>query len=107
MLDASNPFAAHILGERSMTAKRFFSYDPNAGIEFHATAAEAEAAADSVLDGYRDNAPEGWDENVESVCWGEVRQQVMETERRPATPDDAYYPDCTQVVDYQLLNLVD
>jgi hypothetical protein len=60
---------------------RFFSYSPNgSGLEFHATAEEAQAEAESQLDEERDLAGEGWSEEVGSICWGEVRQRAVCTE---------------------------
>lgn len=51
--------------------KRFFAYCPHLGFYLFDTAEEAEAHA-------RDDIPEHldecWSEEVESVCWGEVRQ---------------------------------
>jgi len=87
--------------------KRFFSYDPNDRIRFHDTAEEAKAEAESALDAYRDEAPEGWDENTDEVCWGEVKEQVQETMRRPYDPerDHDIDGDCTEVIDYALLPL--
>ena len=86
--------------------KRFFSHDPgDCGIKFHDTAEEARDAAEAALDAYRDEAPDGWDENTDSVCWGEVREQVQETFRRLYDPEQDQFidPDCTEIVGYDLL----
>ena len=61
---------------------------------------EAKARADKALDMDRDEAAEGWSEEVTQICWGEVRGRVVETERRPVTPEDNL--DCDEVVDYAL-----
>ena len=84
---------------------RFFSYCPDCGIDDHATAEEAEKHADGCLDHYRDDAPDGWDENVTSICWGEIKGSVLETERRPFNPetDHGIDPDCKFVVDYGIV----
>lgn len=78
----------------------FFSYDHEDGIEFHETAEEAKARAEKALDMDRDEAAEGWSEEVTQICWGEVRGRVVETERRPVTPEDNL--DCDEVVDYAM-----
>ncbi|MAF36326.1 hypothetical protein CL622_04375 [archaeon] len=55
---------------------KFFSYDPEDGLSTHDTAEEAKQEADNYIDHYRDHADEGWDEMVEQVCWGEVKEQA-------------------------------
>lgn len=58
-------------------AERFFCYDPDNGINFYATEAEAREAAQSVVDTFRDiAADDGWQDEVEEVCWGVVRQRA-------------------------------
>ena len=59
---------------------KFFSYDPEDGFQLHATEDEAKERAQIALDNYRDNAIDdnGWGEEVEGVCWGNVRQNVVE-----------------------------
>jgi hypothetical protein len=83
-------------GERRM----FFSYDHEDGIEFHETAEEAKARAEKALDMDRDFAEDGWDDNVTDICWGEVKGRVVETMRRPTTPEDN--TDCEEWVDYAM-----
>lgn len=54
---------------------KFYSYDPDHGLEEHDTAAEAEAAADATIGEYRDE-PEpdslDWNDAVEDVHWGRL-----------------------------------
>lgn len=64
----------------------YFSYDPDCGFEQHDTAEEARKAAETALDHYRDQAADGWSEEVESICWGEIRGSVRETEREEVPP---------------------
>lgn len=78
----------------------FFSYDHEDGIEFHETAEEAKARAEKALDMDRDVAEDGWDDNVTDICWGEVKGRVVETMRRPTTPEDN--TDCEEWVDYAM-----
>jgi len=69
---------------------RFFVYDPECGFETYTTAKEAEEAAEGILEEYRDNAGDGWDECVASLCWGEIREQVVQTDRRPAPEGSSF-----------------
>ena len=90
--------------------KRFFSYDPNDRVRFHATAEEAKAEAQHAFDMYRDEAGDGWDESVGDVCWGEVKEQVQETFRRPYDHEQDSHIDptlCDEVVDYDLKPIPD
>ncbi|UGA37884.1 hypothetical protein JOS77_28765 [Chromobacterium haemolyticum] len=57
----------------------YFAYDPDTGFEQFNTEAEAMAFAQVAIDAYREVAGDGWDEDVENVCWGVVHgttQQV-------------------------------
>jgi hypothetical protein len=57
--------------------RRFF-VDTGDGIEFKATEAEAKQLAAESLDFWRKRAiSEGeWDDEVDHVCWGEIREKV-------------------------------
>jgi hypothetical protein len=67
----------------------YFAYDGTdcgAGITLHATAEEAKREAECSLDAIRDYAgEEGWDEDVESICWGKIEQVATACRERPAT----------------------
>lgn len=55
----------------------YFVYSADNGFETFATAAEAEAVAEDIINQYREDAYEdGWDEDVESVCWGKISQKA-------------------------------
>ena len=55
----------------------YFVYGADNGFETFATAAEAEAVAEDIISQYREDAYEdGWDEDVGSVCWGQISQQA-------------------------------
>jgi len=75
---------------------KFFSYDPEDGFQLHATEDEAKERAQNAIDLYRDDAAEGWAEEVEGVCWGNVRQNVVEI--NIATPNNHDEESC----DYNL-----
>lgn len=58
--------------------RKYFVYSPDNGFETFDTAAEAEAVAEDLIGLYREDAFEdGWGEDVESVCWGEVTQKAV------------------------------
>lgn len=61
----------------------FFSYDHENGIEFHETAEAAKARAEENFQYDQDAAPDGWHEEVDSICWGKVSERVVETDRHP------------------------
>lgn len=65
----------------------YFVYSADNGFETFATAAEAESAAEDIINQYREDACEdGWDEDVESVCWGNISQKAKMIHCSPA-PD--------------------
>jgi len=80
----------------------YFSYDNEDGIKFHDTAEEAKHRAEAALEANRDYASEGWEDTVSDICWGEVNGHVVETMRRPTTPEDDV--DYDEFVDYALLD---
>lgn len=53
--------------------KRFFSYDGAFTFMRHDTEAEAKEKAEEWLEGYRDDAADGWPDEAAGVCWGEVK----------------------------------
>lgn len=65
----------------------WFSYDPCDCFQFHNTEAEAKASAEKSLDAYRDEAGDGWNEEVNGVCWGTVSQKVEEISRKEKPPE--------------------
>jgi hypothetical protein len=70
--------------------KRFFSFDPNAGFDTYNTAEEARIATEGFLDEEREEAGEGWSEEVTQICWGEIRQATKETDLGPAPHGSDY-----------------
>ena len=54
---------------------KYFTYSADNGFSVFKTAEEAEALAENLLQEYREDSYEdGWSEDVESVCWGEILQ---------------------------------
>jgi hypothetical protein len=54
-----------------MSEQRFVTFDPQDGPEWFETADEAKAHAEHLLDMYRDDCGDGWDEEVDTIHWGE------------------------------------
>ena len=76
----------------------FFFYDPQLGFEVHDTLEEAASAAQEAIDYHRDNAGDGWSEDVTQVCYGEVRGHTVMCDKRPATEGSAL----DYICDYRL-----
>ena len=86
-----------------MGAYKFFMFDPDNGFETYKTAEEAKAAADEAIHYYREDACDGWPEEVEQVCWGEIKQETTQTGLRPREEDDP--GSCEMICDYQLKDM--
>jgi hypothetical protein len=68
---------------------RFFSWDPEGGdFETHDTEEAARDAALSLIDSYLDGDT-GWAEEIEDVCWGEIRGRVHLVNQRPLTAEES------------------
>ena len=86
--------------------QRYFSYSCEEGIAFHPTETKAKEAAEQYLHDEREQACEGWSEEVEEICWGEVKGRVVEVFRRPREESDTFVSsDCDEIVDYALLDV--
>jgi len=83
---------------------RYFSYEPDTGFEEHETEKEAREAAEELLAWYRDEASNRWDENVTGICWGEIKQCIIEVDRRPVRDGDMVSPAIDEIVDYRLVD---
>jgi hypothetical protein len=70
----------HTTEEKNMAKPfRYFSYSHDTGFDTYETAEEAKKAAEESLQGYRDTAHgDEWDEEVTGVCWGEIKQEIVE-----------------------------
>ncbi|HHT2663950.1 TPA: hypothetical protein ACTYSP_003599 [Citrobacter freundii] len=80
----------------------FFSYDSSGCYEEHDTAEEAVAYAEDSISEYRDNAPDGWSDEVGSVVWGVIMQRATMTGLRPVTEEDNVAPHIEEFCDYTL-----
>lgn len=80
---------------------KYFVYNPDIdGMQFYDTEKKAVDACDWIIGHYRDEAHEGWDEQVENTCWGEVKQKAEMFGLRDATEEDS--TDCETWCDYKL-----
>jgi hypothetical protein len=89
---------------------KYFSYDPEGdGFTLHATAEEAQKAAEADLSCYRDNASEGWSDSVDQVCWGELKQKalmVREMSKEEAEHQGIYFDNSfDSICDYELTDV--
>lgn len=67
-----------------MARYKYFSYSVDQGFETFTTPQEARKCAESAIEYYQDNASEGWCEEVEQICWGEINQTTKEVNIRTA-----------------------
>lgn len=62
---------------------KYYSYSPAHGMNYFNTEEEAIEFANNAIQWYRNESPElGWDENVDLISWGEVKQAAKEYNRR-------------------------
>ncbi|WP_373203944.1 hypothetical protein [Citrobacter amalonaticus] len=85
----------------------FFSYDSSGFYEEHDTAEKAAAYAEDSISEYRDNAPDGWSDEVCSVVWGVIMQRATMTGLRPVTEEDNVAPHIEEFCDYTLLPYIE
>jgi hypothetical protein len=79
----------------------FFSHDTECGTEFHKTEAEAINWCEEVLQGYREEAGEGWAEEVESISWGVVLGRAVKCNAEPLPEHHEF----TETCDYELITV--
>lgn len=68
---------------------KFFCFDGDS-FTTHSTADAAKEQAEAAIEEYQDDAAEGWPEEVDRVCWGEIRQFATIT----ATRERCQIEDC-------------
>lgn len=69
---------------------RYFAYDPETGFETFSTEHLAITFANEIIDCYRDESSEGWDELVTQVCWGEIKQMATMFDKQAAPEDSGF-----------------
>lgn len=75
----------------------YFAYDPENGFQKFKTQEEAIAFANAAIDSYREDSADGWDELVEQVCWGGIKQMAKMKGQQPMATESG--------CDYVLLDL--
>lgn len=90
--------AAENAGLKGSLGIEFFAYCNELGFERHIDKEAAIADAQSRIDSCRENAEEGWPEEVESICWGVIVQQAAECNQQQPSEDN----DWLGSVDYRL-----
>lgn len=64
-------------------SKQYFSCNEEGDVEFHETETQAKERAQAALDYCQDEASsDGWPENTNQICWGELRERVTMTSER-------------------------
>lgn len=76
---------------------KWFSYDKGNGFDIYDTPKEAEAKAREHLNYYREEAVEGWSEEVKSICWGIVLEKVKKISEE-VTDNEAF----DLIVEYEI-----
>jgi hypothetical protein len=77
---------------------KYFSNQPD-GFQFHDTAEAAKKEAEEALQYYADEAAsDGWNEEVESICWGEVKECVVMVSCKKAPRGSQF----SEIVEYKL-----
>jgi len=66
----------------------WFSYDPGDGLQMHDNEADARSRAEEAFEFYKSESIEGWDEEVEQVCWGKCSQKVEMLWNKERPPED-------------------
>lgn len=86
-----------------MTVFRFFSFSNADGFTWHDSIEAAKAEAESALDSERDNAADdGWmEDDAASICYGEIKGQVVETARMPWCEHMECEPECGKAHNFQ------
>ena len=80
---------------------KYFAFSPDTGFELYETAEKAKAAAQESIDQYAADAVDGWSEEVESVYWGEIKQESVMMNQRPSEPGS----DVDFICDYGLTDI--
>jgi len=83
----------------------WFCIDSCGDVKTFDTPEDAKKAAVDCLDSERQEASEGWSEEVTQIMWGKVLGKIEETLRRPRTDEDHFVSAiCDEVVDYEVVS---
>lgn len=85
----------------------FFAYGSECGYEEFDTAEEATEFAEAEIADFRDQACDGWSDEVGSVVWGIVMQRASMTGLRPVSENDNVPSHIEEWCDYTLLPAVE
>jgi len=81
----------------------WFCIDSCGDVETFDSPEVAKQAAENCLDDERQNASDGWSEDVTHIMWGRVIGTIEETLRRDRTDEDHFVSaNCDEVVDYEV-----
>lgn len=83
----------------------FFSYCPYDGFATHETAEQAKAQAEANLEPFADEACDGWSEEVDQICWGEIKGTCQVIRRRPIDPANYKEKNFTEIIDYGIVDV--
>ncbi|WP_368300903.1 hypothetical protein [Kluyvera sichuanensis] len=87
------------------TGVTYFAFAPEYGFDYFANKQDAIDTAQAEIDAYRDDAFDGWDEDVRRVSWGVVIQQADGFDAEGVHISDRCHT--YQTCDYQLVDMVE
>lgn len=82
----------------------YFAYSPEYGFDYFKDKQSAIDTAQEEIDAYRDDADDGWSEDVQRVSWGVVIQQAQGFDAQGLHTSDSQHT--YQTCDYQLVDSV-
>lgn len=94
--------AAENVGQKSGVT--YFAFAPECGFDYFANKQDAIDTAQAEIDAYRDDAFDGWDEDVRRVSWGIVIQRADGVDADGVHISDSRHT--YQTCDYQLVDMV-
>lgn len=94
--------AAENVGQKSGVT--YFAFSPEYGFDYFANKQDAIDTAQAEIDAYRDDAFDGWDEDVRRVSWGIVIQQADGVDAEGVHISDSRHT--YQTCDYQLVDMI-
>lgn len=84
--------------------RQYFSFD---GMDFdtHSSLEEAKKAAQDALGYEREDAFEGWSDNVDQICCGKIYYNVEKISSRPKTDEDPHVAEIDTIDEYDLVDV--